>query len=162
VTPSQDTTERDHAGGREVMASTYALPMVPANHAHSHERSDSQYSAYSNGSAANSSPLRGSGHRHQRSDMSASGQMHGAVRSPYAEYNNQAHEHNHGHERTSSNDSTWTIQPFANGRSKGRPRGEPDMGRSPPRKHLSANKFGFSPVSPIQETEPILPNLPSS
>jgi zinc transporter 5/7 len=125
------------------MASTYALPMVPANHAHSHERSESQYSAYSNGSAANSSPLRGSGHRHQRSDMSANGQMHGAVRSPYAEYNTQAHEHSHG-------------------RSKGRPRGEPDMGRSPPRKHLSANKFGFSPVSPIQETEPILPNLPSS
>jgi zinc transporter 5/7 len=146
------------------MASTYALPMVPANHTHSHERSDSQYSAYSNGSAANSSPMRGQGrgHRHQPSDMSANGQMHGAVRSPYAEYNNQAHEHNHGHNRTSSTDSAWTIQPFANGRTKGRSRGDSDLGRSPPRKHLAANKFGFSAVSPIQETEPILPNLPSS
>jgi zinc transporter 5/7 len=146
------------------MASTYALPMVPTSHAHNHERSSSQYSAYSNGPASNSSPLRGQGHghRHQPSDMSANGQLHGAVRSPYAEYNGQAHEHNHGHNRASSTDSTWTLQPFANGRSMGRSRGDPDLGRSPPRKNAAATKYGFSPVSPIHETEPILPALPSS
>ncbi|KAH5106755.1 hypothetical protein HBI46_098800 [Parastagonospora nodorum] len=144
------------------MASTYALPIAPTSHAHSHERSQSQYSPYTNG--PNSSPLRANGHRHHQSDMSGNGQLHGAVRSPYAEYNGHAHEHNHtpSHDRSNSNDSSWTLQPFVNGRSKGRPRGEAEIGRSPPRKNAAA-KYGFSPVSPIQESEqPILPVLSSS
>lgn len=147
------------------MASTYALPMAPTSHAHSnHERSQSQYSSYSNGPASNSSSPRrgpGRGHQHNLSEMSANGQLHGAVRSPYAEYNGHAHDHNHGHQRSSSNDSSWTLQPFVNGKSKGRSRGEAEIGRSPPRKGTTANKYGFSPVSPIQESEPVLP-VPSS
>lgn len=128
------------------MASTYALPMATASHAHSHERSQSQYSTYSNGTASNASPQRanGHGHRHQRSDMSANGQLHA--------------EHSHQHNRSNSNDSSWTLKPFVNGngsaRSKGRPRGESDLGRSPPRKNAAAAKYGFSPVSPIEETPP--------
>ncbi|KAH7075028.1 cation efflux family-domain-containing protein [Paraphoma chrysanthemicola] len=145
------------------MASTYALPIAPTSHAHSHERSQSQYSTYSNGSTSNSSPLRGPGHRSHRSDMSGSGQLHGAVRSPYAEYNGHAHdhEHGHGHSHSNSNDSTWTLKPYANGRGKGRPRGDSDLGRSPPRKNAAAARYGFSPVSPIQETAPAV-SLPSS
>lgn len=147
------------------MASTYALPIAPTSLPHSHECSQSQYSSYSNGPA--SSPLRANGHRHHQSDMSGNGQLHGAVRSPYAEYNGHTQEHNHGHNHghnhhhSNSNDSSWTLQPFVNGRSKGRSRGEAEMGRSPPRKNAAA-KYGFSPVSPIQESEqPILPVLSS-
>jgi zinc transporter 5/7 len=144
------------------MASTYALPIAPTSHAHSHERSQSQYSTYSNGTAAEASPMKTNGHRHQRSDMSANGQLHGAVRSPYAEYNTHAHEHNHGHRHSNSNDSSWTLQPFVNGRSKARPRGESDLGRSPPRKNASAAKFGFPLVSPISEIPPAVALPPSS
>jgi len=95
--------------------------------------------------------------------MSGNGQLHGAVRSPYAEYNGHAHEHNHSHShhRSNSNDSSWTLQPFVNGRSKGLPRAEAEIGRSPPRKNAAA-KYGFLPVSPIQESEqPMLPVLSS-
>jgi zinc transporter 5/7 len=146
------------------MASTYALPIAPTSHGHSHERSPSQYSSYSNGPT--SSPLKANGHRHNLSDMSANGQLHGAVRSPHAEYNGHAlehnHSHSHSHNRSNSNDSSWTLQPFVNGRSKGRARGESDLGRSPPRKNATTAKYGFSPVSPIQEQEqPILPVLSS-
>lgn len=144
-----------------LMASTYALPIAPTSHTHSHERSQSQYSSYSNGSASNSSPMKDHGHRQHRSDMSGNGQLHGAVRSPYAEHNGHAQEHNHGHSHSNSNDSSWTLKPFANGRPKGRPRGESDLGRSPPRKHAAAAKYGFSPVSPIQESAPVV-SLPSS
>ncbi|EAT82922.2 hypothetical protein SNOG_09657 [Parastagonospora nodorum SN15] len=164
--PSAQTESRLAQEGphlnRYLMASTYALPIAPTSHAHSHERSQSQYSPYTNG--PHSSPLRANGHRHHQSDMSGNGQLHGAVRSPYAEYNGHAHEHNHthSHDRSNSNDSSWTLQPFVNGRSKGRPRGEAEIGRSPPRKNAAA-KYGFSPVSPIQESEqPILPVLSSS
>jgi zinc transporter 5/7 len=145
------------------MASTYALPIAPTSHAHSHERSQSQYSTYSNGSASNSSPLRGQGHRQHRSEMSGNGQLHGAVRSPYAEYNGHAHDdaHGHGHSHSNSSDSAWTLKPFANGRAKGRPRGESDLGRSPPQKNAAAARYGFSPVSPIQESAPAV-SLPSS
>lgn len=138
------------------MASTYALPVAPTSHAHGHERSQSQYSAYS-------SPMEEHGHRQQRSDMSANGQVQGAVRSPYAEHNTHAQEHNHAHSHghSNSNDSSWTLKPFANGRAKARPRGESDLGRSPPRKNASAAKYGFSPVSPIQETAPVVPLPPS-
>jgi zinc transporter 5/7 len=150
------------------MASTYALPMAPSSqpHTHSHERSQSQYSTYSNGTASNASPIRANGHRHQPSDMSATGnangQLHGAVhsQSPYAEHNMHAHQHTHGHSHSNSNDSSWTLKPFVNGsgggsvRPKGRPRGESDLGRSPPRKNAAAAKYGFSPVSPIDETAP--------
>ncbi|KAF2029918.1 hypothetical protein EK21DRAFT_100829 [Setomelanomma holmii] len=145
------------------MASTYALPIAPTSHTHSHERSQSQYSTYSNGSASNPSPLRGQGHRPHRSEMSANGQLHGAVRSPYAEYSGSTlhNEHDHEHSHSKSGDSTWTIKPFANGRSSSRPRGESDLGRSPPRKNATAARYGFLPVSPIQESAPAV-NIPSS
>ncbi|CAN9241634.1 unnamed protein product [Alternaria alternata] len=85
-----------------------------------------------------SSPAKDHGHRHTRSDMNGNGQLHGAVRSPYAEYNSPAREHDHGHERSGSNDSTYTLKPFLNGRPKGRQRGESDLGRSPARKAPAA------------------------
>lgn len=146
------------------MASTYALPITPASHSHSHERSRSHYSPYTSAQSLGSLPLKEQGHRHQRSDMNGSGQLHGAVRSPCAEYNGHAHNHSHGHEHSHdhgnghshshsrSTDSTWTLQPFINGKTKGRPRGESDLGRSPPRKNGSVAKYGFSPASPIQES----------
>lgn len=146
------------------MASTYALPMAPATQARGHTRSQSQYSTYSNGSTRSLSPVRENGHSHQRSgDMSRNGQLHGAVRSAYADFNAHAHEHNHSHSHshTNSNGSAWTIQPLVNGRSKGRPRGESDLGRTPPRKNASAGSYAFSPVSPIQESTPSVP-LPQS
>jgi zinc transporter 5/7 len=157
------------------MASTYALPMAPTSHthahahSHSHERVQSQsqtnYSPYANGQTNNSSPMKGPGHQHTHSDLSEKGQLHGAVRSPYAEYNGNAqghkHNHSHGHDRSSSNESSWTLKPFANPRPKPRPRGESDLGRTPPRKNASAAKYGFPLVSPIQEMEPVLPT-PSS
>lgn len=152
------------------MASTYALPITPTSqqHSHGHERSRS-YTPYSNG-PSNLSPLREPGHRHYRSEMNESGQLHGAVRSPYAEYNRHDHEHDHhdhdhgharGHSHSHSTDSTWTVQSFANGRSKGRARGESDLGRTPP-KTASAAKYGFAPSSPIQESAPAVPSIPSS
>lgn len=151
------------------MASTYALPIAPTSHshshahAHSHERSQSQYSTYSNSPASNSSPMKGNGHRHNLSEMSGNGQLHGAVRSPYAEYNGHAHEHNHSHshKRSTSNDSAWTLQPFVNGRTKGRSRGDSDLGSTPPRKNAGSAKYAFTAVSPIQESEPAYP-VPSS
>jgi zinc transporter 5/7 len=139
------------------MASTYALPMAASSHSHthSHERSQSQYSTYSNGTASNASPIRANGHRHQPSDMSATGkangQLHGAVQSPYAEHNMHAHQHNHGHSPSNSNDSSWTLKPFVNGSGGGSAKAK---GRSPPRKNAAAAKYGFSPVSPIDETAP--------
>lgn len=150
------------------MASTYALPIAPTSHTHSYGRSSSQYtpesSSYSNNSMNGAAPAKDHSHRHTRSDMNGNGHLHGAVRSPYAEYNSPAqdHEHQHGHERSGSNDSTYTLKPFLNGRPKGRPRGESDLGRSPARKTLAAEKYGFSPVSPIQETPAHAPPSPVS
>jgi zinc transporter 5/7 len=145
------------------MASTYALPVAPTSHAHSHERSSSQYAPYANGPNNNSSPMKGYGHAHTQSDMSEKGQLLGAVRSPYAEYNGQTHEHDHSHshERAGSKDSSWTLKPFANGRPKPRPRGESDLGRTPPRKNASAARYGFPLVSPIAEVVPAV-HVPSS
>ncbi|KAI4714014.1 hypothetical protein J4E89_001464 [Alternaria sp. Ai002NY15] len=94
--------------------------------------------------------------------MNGNGHLHGAVRSPYAEYNSPAHEHEHGHERSGSNDSTYTLKPFSNGRPKGRARGESDLGRSPARKTPAVEKYGFSPVSPIQESPAHVPPPPVS
>ncbi|KAI4678451.1 uncharacterized protein J4E84_008706 [Alternaria hordeiaustralica] len=148
------------------MASTYALPIAPTSHTHSHGRSSSQYtpdpSSYANGTVNASSPAKDHGHRHTRSDMNGNGHLHGAVRSPYAEYNSPAHEHEHGHERSGSNDSTYTLKPFSNGRPKGRARGESDLGRSPARKTPAVEKYGFSPVSPIQESPAHVPPPPVS
>jgi zinc transporter 5/7 len=144
------------------MASTYALPITPTSHTHSHERSRSQYSPYSNG-VTNPSPLREEAHRHYNAELGGNGQLYGAVRSPYAEYNGHAHEHNH--DRSGSTDSTWTLKAFANGRPKARPRGESDLGRSPQAKNATVAKYGFSPVSPIQEVAPAVPSesfVPSS
>ncbi|KAF2850399.1 hypothetical protein T440DRAFT_112188 [Plenodomus tracheiphilus IPT5] len=150
------------------MASTYALPTAITahshSHAHSHGRSRSHYtpepSPYASSPSTGASPAKENGHRHHRSDMHGSGQLHGAVRSPYAEYNDPAHDHNHGgHDRTPSNDSTstYTLRPFLNGGSAGRLRGDSDLGRSSPRK--GATKYGFSP---IHETAPALPPAPVS
>lgn len=95
--------------------------------------------------------------------MNGKGQMYGAVRSPYAEYNGNAHEHehdhDHGHERTRSSDSAFTVQTFVNGRSKGRPRGESDLARPSPRKAMASGKYGFSP---IQEAGPVPPPVVST
>ncbi|KNG48087.1 zinc transporter zitb [Stemphylium lycopersici] len=142
------------------MASTYALPAAPASHVHSHGRSRSQYtpepSPLSNEAMNGASPAREHGHGHSRSDLDGNGQLYGAVRSPYAEYSANAHEHSHGHERSGSNDSTHTLKPFSNGsigRSKGRQR-ESDLARSSPKKTPVIGKYGFSPVSPIEEAPP--------
>ncbi|KAI8931377.1 hypothetical protein NX059_011710 [Plenodomus lindquistii] len=158
------------------MASTYALPTTATtanahththshshSHSHSHGRSQSQYtpepSPYASSPMTGASPAKENGHRHYRSDMNGSGQLHGAVRSPYAEYNNSAHDHNHSHERKASNDSTstYTLKPFLNGGSASRLRGDSDLGRSSPRK--GATKYGFSP---IHESAPVPPPAPAS
>jgi zinc transporter 5/7 len=150
------------------MASTYALPIAPTSHTHSHGRSSSQYtpesSAYTNNSMDGASPAKDHGHRHTRSDMNANGQLHGAVRSPLAEYNSPVHEHEHGHvhERSGSNGSTYTLKPFWKGRPKGLQRGESDLGRSPARIAPAAGGYGFSPVSPIQESPAHAPPPPVS
>jgi zinc transporter 5/7 len=140
------------------MASTYALPITPTSHTHSHGRSRSQYTPepapYPSNFINGASPAKENGHRHYRSEMDGNGQLQGAGSSPYAEYNGRAHGHDHGHERTASNDSTYTLKPFLSGRPKHRPRGESDLGRSPVAKTAVAEKYGFSPVSPIQETAP--------
>ncbi|KAH8726466.1 cation efflux family-domain-containing protein [Phaeosphaeriaceae sp. PMI808] len=127
------------------MASTYALPIAPAPHAHNHERAQSQthYSPYQNRQSINpSSSMRDHGHRHAQSEM-----------------NGGRHLTSHTHARAGSGDSSWTLKPFANGRSQGRLSSDTNLGRSPPRKNasMSAAKYGFSPVSPIQESEPVLP-----
>jgi zinc transporter 5/7 len=148
------------------MASTYALPITANSQSHNHERSHSQYSTYSNSNASNLSPLRDQGHGRHRSEADGNGHLHGAVRSPYAEYNANAYEHNHAHDhshdRSNSIDSTWTLKPLVNGRAKARPRGEADVGRSPQNKNGSLAKYGFSPVSPIQEAAPAVPAVASS
>jgi zinc transporter 5/7 len=144
------------------MASTYALPITPASHSHSHGRSRSQYTPepapYLSNVVNGASPAKEHGHRTYRADMNGSGQLHGAVRSPYAEYNGHEHEHEHGHERgqerPASNTPTYTFKPLLSARPKHAPRGESDLGRSPVAKTAVAEKYGFSPVSPIQETAP--------
>ncbi|KAH7356318.1 cation efflux family-domain-containing protein [Pyrenochaeta sp. MPI-SDFR-AT-0127] len=145
------------------MASTYALPIVPTTHSHNHGRSQSHYtpepSPYSNSPLTGASPARELGHRHYKSDMNGQGRLHGAVRSPYAEYNGHGPNHDHGHDRSNSSDSAYTLKPFLNGRSKGRARGDSDLGRSPPRKSASSAKYGFSP---IHETAPMPPTSSSS
>ncbi|KAL5113683.1 putative zinc transporter msc2 [Pleosporales sp. CAS-2024a] len=138
------------------MASTYTLPIAPTPHAHGHERSHahlhshshshahshSQYSTCSHGSAAHSSPIHAHSHRHRQPDMS------GTAPSPYADHHGHAH---------SSNDSAWSLQPFVTARSRPWPRAG-----SPPRKNAAA-KYGFSPVSPIDEShQPLVPALSSS
>ncbi|KAF1835631.1 cation efflux protein [Decorospora gaudefroyi] len=137
------------------MASTYALPIAPTSHTHSHARSSSQYtpepSPYANHSLNGASAAKENAHRPYRSEMDGTGQLH-------------AHDHNHGHERSASNHATYTFRPLVNGRSKGRSRGESDLGRSSPRKTPVADKYGFSPVSPIQESAPhaVPPPVPVS
>ena len=146
------------------MASTYVLPITPTSHTHSHGRSRSQHTPepapYSSNLMNGTSPVKENGHRHYRSEMNGNGQLYGAVRSPYAEYNGHAHDHNHGHERTASSDSTYTLKPFLSVRPKHRPRGESDLGRSPTAKTVVAERYGFSPVSPIQETAPSVVHAP--
>jgi zinc transporter 5/7 len=136
------------------MASTYALPITPTSHSHSHGRSRSQYTPepapYSSNFVNGTSPAKENSHRTYRSEMNSNGQLHGAVRSPYAEYNG----HEHGQERPASNTSTYTFKPLLSARPKHAPRGESDLGRSPVAKTAVAEKYGFSPVSPIQETAP--------
>ncbi|KAF1919325.1 cation efflux family-domain-containing protein [Ampelomyces quisqualis] len=97
------------------MASTYALPVAPT----------SQHPPFSK-------------HRGTAAEMSADGQSHGAVRSPYAEY------YGHAHQRSCSNDSAWALQPLV-------------TAKSPARNNATAAKYGFSPASPIQESGPGLP-----
>jgi zinc transporter 5/7 len=136
------------------MASTYALPITPTSHTHSHGRSRSQYTPepapYPSNFISGASPVKESGHRHYRSEMSGNGQLHGAVRSPYAEYNGREQ----GHERPASTNATYAFKPLLSARPKHAPRGESDLGRSPAAKTPGVGKYGFSPVSPIQETAP--------
>ncbi|KAI1527081.1 Arabinose efflux permease [Pyrenophora tritici-repentis] len=133
------------------MASTYALPIVTTAHAHSHARSISQYtpeaSSYANGALNASTPEKKHGHRHARSEMNGNGHSHGAVSSPYANNNTNAHEHTHGLERSTSSDSAYTLKPFLNARSKKTP---------------VVDKYGFSPVSPIQESPAQTPHALSA
>ncbi|KAF1357934.1 cation efflux protein [Lizonia empirigonia] len=148
------------------MASTYALPIAPTSHAHSHGRSQSQSHYFTapspnrSGRSKALSPVNEgnkttSGHQHHRSDMS--GQLYGAVRSPYAEYSSNApdhhhhhgHGHSHSHAHTNSTSSTQAVASFANGRASGR------LGLdSPqtPRKNAAAAKYGL--FSPVQESAP--------
>ena len=117
------------------MASTYALPTAPAAHAHSHNhghglghsrshaRTRSQqytpeHSSYSSSPLTSASP--------GQSDMNGSGLLHGAVRSPYAEYADLSHDR----------------------APAGRLRGESDLSRtmSSPRRAVSSTKYGFSPI----------------
>ena len=147
------------------MASTYVLPIAPTSHAHSHGRSRSHYtsepSPYSSSPIAGNSPAKEYGHRNYRSDMNSnsSGQLGGAVPTPYTEYSGHTHDLGHGHERSLSNESAYTLKPFMNGRSIGRARGESELGLSPLRNSASSKKYGFSP---IQETPPAPPPLSSS
>jgi zinc transporter 5/7 len=129
------------------MASTYALPTAPASNSgtpHSHGRAQSQYaiepSPYPNSPLSGASPSKEHAHRHYRPEMHGNGQLHGAVRSPYTEYNG------HTHDCSQSTDSSYTLKPFLNGRPKGRPRGESDLGRAPQRKAAASAKYGFSPI----------------
>ncbi|KAF2625205.1 cation efflux protein [Macroventuria anomochaeta] len=155
------------------MASTYALPIAPTSHSHGHGRSQSQshyFTAPSPNSSGRSkvlSPVEEgnnptSGHQHHRPNMS--GQLYGAVRSPYAEYNSNAHNHSHSHSHghshshshahTNSNGSTHSLTSFANGRTNSR------LGLdSPqtPRKNAAAAKYGL--FSPVQESAPVQPSL---
>jgi zinc transporter 5/7 len=154
------------------MASTYALPVAP----HSHGRSPSQSSFFTAPSPSRSARLKAlspvnehhhspaAAHRHHKSDMS--GQLYGAVRSPYAQYNGGAHTHDHGHDhdhdhdhnhdhnnpnpshahthshgRSPSNDSTHTTRPFINGKMNGRR--APDLDQA--RKNASSSGYGFVP-----------------
>ncbi|KAH6644000.1 cation efflux family-domain-containing protein [Boeremia exigua] len=158
------------------MASTYALPVAPTSHAHGHGRSQSQSHYFTAPSPIRSgrtkalSPVNEGdkatpAHQHQRPNMS--GQLYGAVRSPYVEYNANAHNHNHNHghshshshghshshshAHTNSNGSTHSLTSFANGRTNGNP-------PQTPRKNAAAAKYGMFP--PVQESAPVPP--PSS
>lgn len=155
------------------MASTYALPIEPVSHTHSHGRSQSQSQSHyptapspnRSGRSEALSPIEEgnkltSGHQHHQSDMS--GQLHGAVRSPYAEYTtngqkngpsrSHGHSHAYSHAHTNSNGSTHSLTTFANGRANSR------LGLdSPqtPRKNAAAAKYGLFP--PVQESAPVQP-----
>jgi zinc transporter 5/7 len=152
------------------MASTYALPIAPTSHAHSHGRSPSQpQSHYFTAPSPNRSErskalspveegnIPTTGHQHHKSNMS--GQLYGAVRSPYAEYNSNAHDHNHGHSHShshthsNSNGSTHALASFANGRTNGRLGGDSPQ---TPRKNAAAAKYGL--FSPVQESAPEQPS----
>ncbi|KAF1937871.1 hypothetical protein EJ02DRAFT_384863 [Clathrospora elynae] len=144
------------------MASTYALPMAPTTHTHSHGRSRSSHytpepAAYANGTMTGVSLARDNGHWQHKSELNGSGPLQSAVQSPYAEYNRHAHDHNQGHERATSKDSSYTLKPFFSARPK-ITRGESDLGRTPPRKAAAAAKYGFSLISPIQEAAPDAPS----
>ncbi|KAJ4323244.1 putative zinc transporter msc2 [Neodidymelliopsis sp. IMI 364377] len=88
-----------------------------------------------------------------------SGQLYGAVRSPYAEYNSSAHDHSHGHSHShshahsNSNGSTHALTSFANGRTNGRLGGDSPQ---TPRKNAAAAKYGL--FSPVQESAPERPS----
>ena len=152
------------------MASTYALPIAPTSHSHGHGRSQSQSHYFTapspncSGRPKALSPVNEgikptSGHQHHQSDMS--GQLYGAVRSPYVEYNsnghNHGHSHGHGHSHshahTNSNGSTHSLTTFANGRANGR------LGLDAPqtpRKDAAAAKYGIFP--PVEESAPVQPS----
>lgn len=149
------------------MASTATLPTTTTAHSHSHSHSHGhshhppEPSPCASSASTGASPAKEQGHRQYRADMNGNGQLHGAVRSPYAEYSDRAHHHSHsyGHDRVPSNDSTatYTLKPFSNGGATGRLRGDADLGRPSPRK--AATKYGFSP---IHETAPAPPPAPPS
>lgn len=155
------------------MASTYALPAVSASRTHSHGRTRSQYAPspglHPDRAISGTPPAKANAHRHSHSyvEMNTSGQLYGAVRSPYAEYNGSVHDHehdhnhnhDHGHAHSHSTDSTYSLKPFANGRPNGGARVETDLGRSPQRKAASARRYGFSP---IQESAPHPPPVAAS
>ncbi|KAL5394059.1 hypothetical protein PMIN06_007486 [Paraphaeosphaeria minitans] len=136
------------------MASTYALPIDNASpargHGHSHSHSHSHYAAHHSApwtvQMNGASPSRvqshaGGAHRHARSEMN--GQLYTQELSPYGHQHNQSHDPGHSHSR--STDSTYTLKPFTNGRPKGRPRGESDLGRPGGGKSAAA-KQAFPPI----------------
>ncbi|KAF3051303.1 hypothetical protein E8E11_002658 [Didymella keratinophila] len=144
------------------MASTYALPVDSHTHSHGRLHSQSHYFTAPSPNRKALSPVDEgnkptSGHQHRRSDMS--GQLYGAVRSPYVEYNSNApshshgHSHSHSHAHTNSNGSTHSLTSFTNSRPNGR------LGlESPqtPRKNAAAAKYGM--FSPVQESAPVPPS----
>ncbi|KAK7187473.1 cation efflux protein/zinc transporter [Paraphaeosphaeria sporulosa] len=134
------------------MASTYALPIDNASparghgHSHSHSHYAADQSAPRTAQMNGASPSKaqsqaGGAHRHARSEMN--GQLYMQGLSPYGHQHNQSHDHAHSHSR--STESTYTLKPFTNGRPKGRPRGESDLGRPGGGKSAAA-KQAFSPI----------------
>jgi hypothetical protein len=140
------------------MASTYALPLNPPSHSHSHGQLRSQYLSDRRpsvtGNANLTSPMKANnsvnhtGHTHTPLEMGKQ------LVSPYA----ADHEHDHGHDHThnySKSDSTYALKSIVGSRPRTRPRGESDLGRPVSRKSSKVAGYGFSPIQ--EGPAPVLP-----